>query len=492
MIKQNKYIDSYLNGIIRSFRYFNHDVATIHINGIKRFSESDTSCQEFIELLAKYDFIICIEGEDDSLYRIEVKCASGGNSTNFVYHLDNIPQLIDLSSRTCIPLLTLIVMRITTKFICKCKTIYKALVLDLDDTLWNGTLSEIGVDIIRQNLISDEGKPFISFMHFVCSIAKELGIFVAICSRNDITVVQEAIDNLDESIFPLKYQIDYLIANNNDKSSNLTKIAEHLSILPNSIIFIDDNSIVRDEVRANVPEIFVPEWTDHQDLNLQILSGGYFDRSELSISAQNRRKNYKIIQEERKNNDLPELTVRVHEDTKHAEAQKLYAKSNQFKLTQFGHVFSAGTKSLCFELFRKNGKSLGICSTITYFDNSDECIVLNWAISCRFFEIGVEEFVLLYMLKNIRNRLILLWQPSGLNKKAECLIEKYYGSVIFDDSSSVPNDSYDFIQFLPYDVSIKHMLQEVHNNIGSYGLYFIEDENELLKNNTNLRLISNE
>lgn len=314
MIEKNKYIDSYLNGIIRSFRYFNHDGVTIHINGVKRFLESDPSCYEFIELMSMYDFIICIEGEDDSLYRIEVECSYGGNNTAFVYHLDNIPQLIDLSSRICIPPLTLIVMRIITIYICKYKTIYKALVLDLDDTLWNGTLSEVGVDKIRQNLISDEGKPFILFMHFVCSIAKELGIFIAICSRNEMTVVQEAIDNLDESIFPIKYQIDYLVANNNDKSSNLTKIAEYLSILPNSIIFIDDNSIVRDEVRANVPGVFVPEWTDHQDLILQILSGGYFDRSELSISAQNRRKNYKIIQEERKVNNLPELSIRVHED----------------------------------------------------------------------------------------------------------------------------------------------------------------------------------
>lgn len=155
-------------------------------------------------------------------------------------------------------------------------------------------------------------------------------------------------------------------------------------------------------------------------------------------------------------------------------------------------MFSAGLKSLCFELFRKNGKSLGVCSTITYFANSDECIVLNWAISCRFFEIGVEEFVLHYMLKNIRNRLMLLWQPSDMNKKVESLLEKYYGLVISDDGSSVPNDSKVFIQFLTYDATIRQLLQEIHNNIGSYELYFVEDENELLKNNTNLRIINNE
>lgn len=491
MTELNRYIDSYVNGIIKSFRYFNHDVITIHINGIKKLMETNPSCSEFINLMSAYDFIICVEGEDESVSKIDVSCTSTDCSTDFVYQLDDIPQLIDLSSKTNISLLTLIFMRIISKYICKCKTIYKALVLDLDDTLWNGTLSEDGVDQISRNLSSDEGKPFISFMHFVSSIAKELGIYIAICSRNDVSQVQDAIDNLDESLFPLKYQIDYLVANDNDKSSNLKKIAEHLSILPHSMIFIDDNGIVRDEVRANVSEILVPEWNDHQDLILQILSGGYFDRSELSISAQNRRKNYRIIQEERKNNELPELCVRVHEDNEHSEAQKLYVKSNQFKLSQLNHNIFPNTKSLCFELFRKNGKSLGVCSTITYYDNSDVRIILNWAISCRFFEIGVEEFVLNYFLKQPRNSIVLLWQPSGLNKKAESLINEYYGRVIFDDCSSVPNDSNDFIPFLPYDVTVKQVLQEIHNHIGNYQLYFIEDEKELLKNLTNLKLINN-
>lgn len=491
MINNNRYIDSYVNGIIKSFRYFNHDAVTIHITGIKKSMDSNPSYSEFIELMSAYNFIISVEGEEDSVSIIEVSCSSADHSTNFVYQLDCIPQLIDLSSKTKISLLTLICMRIISKYICKCKTIYKALVLDLDETLWNGTLSEDGVDQIRQNLSSDGGKSFISFMHFVCSIAKELGIYIAICSRNEVSKVQEAINNLDESLFPLKYQVDYLVANNNDKSSNLKKIAEYLSILPNSIIFIDDNVIVRDEVRANVPEILVPEWTDHQNLMLQIISGGYFDRTELSISAQNRRKNFKIIQEEKKNNDLPKLCIKVHEDKEHSESLKLYLKSNQFKLTRLNHVFLTNTKSLCFELFRKNGNSLGICSTITYYEISDACIILNCAISCRFFEIGIEEFVLHHMLKNKRNSIMLLWQPSDLNTKAASLIKKYYGTVILDHCSSVPNDSKEFNQYVLYDTSIKQVLQEIHNNIGSYKLYFIKDKNESLKKYTNLKLINN-
>lgn len=490
MVERNKYIAAYVDSIIKSFRFFNNDTVTIRINGIKKFIESDIECLDFFNFISTYNFILCVDGDNDWISNIEVICSSNKRDSHFAFQLNNIPSLIELCSKTGISLFTLISMRIISIYISKTKTLYKALVLDLDDTLWNGILSEDGISKIRDNLRSDAGKPFVSFMKFVCAIAKEFGVFIAICSRNDASLVKDAIDELDEITFPLKNQIDCLVANNNDKSSNLIKIAEQLSILPNAIIFIDDNAIVRDEVRAKVPEIFVPEWIDHQDLTHQILVGGYFDRPELSISAKNRRRDFKIIREERTNNSLPELYIKVHKDEEHIEAQKLYAKSNQFKLNQLNNIFYKDAKSLYFELFRANGQSLGNCSSITYYVNDNECIILNWAISCRFFEIGLEEFVMLYMLKNVRNRIDVIYQPKDINKKVESLIDKYYGSVIFDDCSSVPNDSKEFIQNLPYDYSVKSLLLDINDHIGGFSLYTItcEYKKELLRSNTNLRI----
>ena len=125
----------------------------------------------------------------------------------------------------------------------------EAILFDLDDTLWFGTLSEIGVDEIRKNMETEKGVSFIDFMKFVKSLGNELGVFIAICSRNDPKVVESAINELSEVIFPLKNQIDFIIANDNDKSENIKIIANQLSILPSSIAFIDDNQLVRDEVK---------------------------------------------------------------------------------------------------------------------------------------------------------------------------------------------------------------------------------------------------
>lgn len=491
MVERNKYIAAYIDSIIKSFRFFNNGTITIRMNGMKKFLESDPESFEFISLMSTYNFILCVDGDNDRISNIDVVCSSNDIDSHFAFQLSNIPSLIELCSKTGISLLTLTLMRIISMYISRTKTLYKAFALDLDDTLWNGILSEDGISRIRDNLRSDAGKPFVSFMKFVCAIAKELGVFIAICSRNDASLVKEAIDELDEATFPLKNQIDCLVANNNDKSSNLIKIAEQLSILPNAIIFIDDNAIVRDEVRAKVPEIFVPEWVDHQDLILQIVVGGYFDRPELSIFAQNRRRDFKIIHEERRINSLPELYIKVHEDKEHIEAQKLYAKSNQFKMNQLDNIFYKDAKSLYFELFRANGQSLGKCSSITYYVNDNECILLNWAISCRFFEIGLEEFVMLYMLENVRNGIDIIYQPKDINKKVASLIDKYYGLVISVDCSSMPNDSKVFIQYLPCDHSVKSLLSEINDHIGGFYLYTIsiyENEKELLRSNTNLKI----
>lgn len=488
MIEQNKYIASFIKGIIIAFRAFHKEPVTICIRGMKKIVGSDVLCLEFINYVSEYGFNIVLDGEDTCVSCIDVICNSNKVETNFKYHLNNLTLLLEISSKSEISLFTLLVMKVISTYISQTKTIYKAFALDLDDTLWKGTLSEDGLSKIEQNLRTEDGKPFIRFMNFICSLAKELGVFIAICTRNESSLVKTAIDRLDETIFPLKNQIDCIVANNNDKSGNLIKVAEQLSILPNAIIFIDDNGIIRDEVREKEPQIFVPEWIDHDDLILQLEIGGYFDRLELSLTAQNKRRNYRIIKEERINNSLPNLNFKVREDKEHTEAQKLYAKSNQFKLNQLDCIFCQEAKSLCFELFRKNGESLGICSCVTYFIANNECVLLNWAVSCRFFEIGVEESVLIYMLENIHNNVIAVCQFNDNNQKVEKLMKRYFSSVVTDGGNSVTNIDDRFIYSLPYNELTKNLLKDINSHIGEFNLYFIGDEIFTLSENTNLKI----
>src|SRR5690606_20167594 len=122
-------------------------------------------------------------------------------SNNFIYQIQNLPTIVELSSKTDIPAVGIIIMKIVALIISKLKILYKAIVLDLDDTLWMGTLSEVGIDKIKGNLQSEQGATFIAFMKFVKTLANELGIFITICSRNDSKMVETAIEELDDNIF---------------------------------------------------------------------------------------------------------------------------------------------------------------------------------------------------------------------------------------------------------------------------------------------------
>lgn len=429
--KQNAeiFISIYIDNLIKKFRCYNEDTYTFVIDGLGCFIDSGSNTTLYLcEKLKENKFFIEITGFEKRIREIDVTCTNNSkNETySYKYQVQDLPSIIELSSKTDIPIVGIIIMKIVGQTIVKQKIIYKAIVFDLDDTLWKGTLAEDGRENIKEVLNSDAGIPFVSFMNFIKVLANELGIFIAICSRNDVEQVRLAIEGLDENIFPLKNQIDCLIANYNNKSDNLQEIAKQLSLLPQSMIFIDDNQIIRDEVKQKLPDVFVPLWNNHSELVTQLIVGCFFERNELSINSQERRHQFEILQTERKTNDLPELLIKVFDDEKHKEAMELYAKSNQFKFSQQNGNFNDQAKSIYFELYRKNGESLGICSTLTFYKYNDKVEVLNWAISCRYFEIGLEEFILTY-LQNVLSagKVSFHYQKTEYNNKVGELLNKY-------------------------------------------------------------------
>ncbi len=435
----NVYLQVYINNFVKKYREFNTDEFVVAIKGLNKFiANNDTLLVHLIEELKQNDFNIENEGNQESINEIDITCKNitKNSSYNFQYQIQNLPFIVELSSKTDISAVGIIIMRIVAQIISKTKIIYKAIVLDLDDTLWNGTLSEVGIDKLKENLQSEQGAAFIAFMKFVKSLANELGVFITICSRNDSKMIESTIEELDDRIFPLKNQIDFLIANNNDKSENIRKIAEQLFILPNSIVFIDDNQIVRDEVKLTLPEVFVPEWINHNELVTQLIVGCIFERVELSLNSQNRRKQFKIIQTERTQNSLPKLSVKVSNDVKHTESIKLYSKSNQFKFSHNDDKFEGDAKSVYFDICRENGEDLGICSAITYTFTNEIFYIHNWAISCRYFEIGLEEFILMYIQKNANaSKIFVNFKQSEYNQKVRELLNKYSVAFKNDDKN---------------------------------------------------------
>lgn len=427
----NKYVDIYINNYIKPFRGLITSKYTINISGLLGFiAGEDQEVALLINMLQSYGFTVIISNDQDSIANIQVEYVNedDGVCDFFEYRIENLMSTITLSSKTGISVVGILIMQIVSRLICKFKIMYKAIILDLDDTIWKGTLIEDGIESIKQNLNSNDAIPFIAFMRFISAVAKELGVYVAICSRNNIDDVLSAIDSLGETEFPIKEQIDCVVANYNDKSSNIKAIAQQLSILTDACVFVDDNQLVRDEVKQNLPEVFVPEWRSHDELITLFTACCIFDRFELSLKSRNRKHLYQVLQQERKRNYMPQLFVKISDDIGHKEANCLYAKSNQFKFA-VKNVYSRDCSSLMFELYRDNGENLGVCSALTFIENKNEIHIINWAISCRYFEIGLEEYILLYIFSLSNGRAITFtFNDTGCNGRTVALMKKYKNS----------------------------------------------------------------
>lgn len=425
---QNRYISMFLVNYLGAFRNFFTCKLAISIEGLQEFiDDEDPSLSELLLALESYGIVVKFVGSQESISEIKIvyENCDTHESYAFVYQLDHLTSLIRLSAQLGISLMAILLMKILSKIVCQNKIIFKALILDLDDTLWPGTIAEEGLDAIKRNLRSPCGKPFVNFMWFVRTIAQEYGLFVAICTRNHEQEINQAIAKLKLSEFPIKDQIDCVIANFADKSENIKRIAAEFSIMTNACIFIDDNQINRDSVAYSLPDVFVPQWSSHDELINIIEALGIFDRSELSVKSRNRKAILRTIKQDREVYLTPSYQVKIHQDPNHQEAMRLYRTAGQFKFNN-NLIFSDPYESVYFEVFGYDGTSFGVAAALTFLKSDDQIDVVNFALSCRFFCIGLEEFILIYLSKIAASKNIVFdFVESQHNLQASAFINKY-------------------------------------------------------------------
>lgn len=136
----------------------------------------------------------------------------------------------------------------------------KAIFLDLDDTLWGGTLAETGYRNLNIGGIEPRGEAF-KKLQIILKNFKNSGIILCIVSRNDEKKALEAIKKHPEMILKLKDFAGWRI-NQNNKSNNILSLCEELRIKPDSVVFLDNSKYEREEVKAKIPKILVPELDD--------------------------------------------------------------------------------------------------------------------------------------------------------------------------------------------------------------------------------------
>jgi FkbH-like protein len=134
----------------------------------------------------------------------------------------------------------------------------KLLIVDADDTLWGGVVGDIGWENLRLGGHDAAGEAFRDFQLALKALVQR-GILIALVSKNEESVVREAIESHPEMVLRLEDFAGWRI-NWNDKAQNIVELARILNFGLDSAVFIDDHPVERDRIRAALPEVIVPEW----------------------------------------------------------------------------------------------------------------------------------------------------------------------------------------------------------------------------------------
>lgn len=128
----------------------------------------------------------------------------------------------------------------------------KCLVLDCDNVLWGGILSEDGIENIRLGG-TGFGREYQEFQRFVLSLYYR-GVILAICSKNDLADVLCVFREHSGMILKEEHIACFQV-NWENKLDNIRRIAAKLNIGTDSIVFVDDSSFEIEAVKSLLPEV---------------------------------------------------------------------------------------------------------------------------------------------------------------------------------------------------------------------------------------------
>ncbi len=297
----------------------------------------------------------------------------------------------------------------------------KALVVDLDNTLWAGVIGEDGMTGIKCDP-EYPGAAYQALQRAMLDLSKR-GILLAICSKNNPDDAMEALNNHPGMLLRPKHFAAMRI-NWGDKAQNLREIASELNIGIDSLAFLDDNPVERERVRTALPEVTVIELPDDPlDYAATLRECPVFERLTLSAEDQQRTAFYA----EQRERSQAEQSFRSKEDFYRfleqeaeigtvlpatlARISQLTQKTNQFNLTtrryteqQISDMASRPEWQVSSIRVRDRFGDHGLVGVAITHDKGDVCEIDTLLLSCRVIGRTVETALLSYLAESAAAR----------------------------------------------------------------------------------------
>jgi FkbH-like protein len=244
-----------------------------------------------------------------------------------------------------------------------------------------------------------EGQVYSEFQRYVKEQA-QLGVILNIDSKNDEANALAGLNHPDSEL----HRDDFVCikANWEPKDRNFKEIADETNLLPESLLFIDDNPAERHIVTEQLPGVVAPEIGEVHQYIQNIDRGGYFEVTAFSADDAKRGEMYK---ENAKRAELQasfenykdyllslkmQGVIRAFEPIYMARIAQLTNKSNQFNLTtrrytqaEIEEIAGDGDYiTLYGKLIDRFGDN-GVVSVVIGHKVGDECRIDLWIMSCR-------------------------------------------------------------------------------------------------------------
>ncbi len=339
----------------------------------------------------------------------------------------------------------------------------KCLVLDLDNTLWQGVVGEDGADKVVPNKKLQE---------HILNLYKT-GTILAINSKNNEEDAWEVIEKHPDMLLRKNHFAAWQI-NWRDKATNIKAIADELMLGSDSFAFVDDDPFQQSLVAESCPEVAVM----HPDSLI-----GYAGFSSSKLTAEDARRG-EMYAEERSRRTLQSSLKSVEDFLKDLKLEvtirevkadspviprlaQMTQKTNQFNMTtkrwsedEIRAHLKSGWRMWAVEATDKFGDygTIGLLC----IQKVDEVVwdVTNFLMSCRILGRGIEDALLarvLELARDSKNAAILKGHFSA-TKKNKVLCENFYPSKGFEVVSTGLDKcdyDYDVSKIFPYPENIK-------------------------------------
>ena len=319
----------------------------------------------------------------------------------------------------------------------------KVLAIDFDNTLWAGVIGEDGVQGVRQ---------FEAFQLGLKELVRR-GVLLAGLSKNNLEDV-EPIWNDSRMVLKrddfVALRIDW-----KDKAGNLADVAQELNLGIDSFVFVDDNPVEREEMKALLPDVEVPEFPEDkhdQPRFLRHIARLYFP--DMRMTEEDRRKTAQYQEEAERRNFAANLSVEnylkgleiwadVHQirEQEIPRVAQLSQKTNQFnvltnrysidEVVRFAH--DANRLLLTVHAGDRFGDQ-GLVAFVQAVIDGEAATITDWVMSCRTMnrrlEFAVEEELERKLTERGITKVFAFWRKTLKNTPVSGLFESFGFAVL--------------------------------------------------------------